>query len=48
MCSIDWEFAMCLEIVYEILDGLEDIKVALEQQRDPDFFLPPNIGFGKH
>jgi hypothetical protein len=45
MPSIDWEFANCLEIIYEILDDLEDIRLALEKGRDPDFFLFPNLGF---
>jgi len=45
MPSIDWEFANCLEIVYEILDDLEDIRLALEAGRDPEFFLFPNLGF---
>ena len=45
MSSIDWEFANCLEILYEILDDLEDIRIALEKGRDPEFFLFPNLGF---
>jgi hypothetical protein len=35
----------CLELVYEILINLEDIRIALEKGRNPDFFLFPNLGF---
>lgn len=45
MPSIDRELAACLEILYEILDDLEDIRLELEKGRDPDFFLFPNLGF---
>jgi len=54
MFSIDNEYAACLEILFEVLDDLEDIRIGLEQGRDPDFFLAPNFGFdplqtvGKH
>jgi hypothetical protein len=39
------ELVDCLEILYEILEDLEDIRIALERGRDPDFFLFPNLGF---
>jgi hypothetical protein len=39
------ELMDCLEILYEILEDLEDIRIALEKGRDPDFFLFPNLGF---
>jgi hypothetical protein len=42
---LSWELAECLEILYEILDDLEDIRFALEKGRNPDFFLFPNLGF---
>jgi hypothetical protein len=45
MPSIDWQLADCLEILYEILEDLEDIRLALEKGRNPDFFLFPNLGF---
>ena len=38
------ELEDCL-ILYEILLDLEDIRIALEKGRDPDFFLFPNLGF---
>jgi hypothetical protein len=43
--NVELAFYSCLELVYEILDGLEDIRFAFEQGRNPDFFLPPNSGF---
>ena len=39
------ELEDCLEILYEILIDLEDIRIASEKERDPDFFLFPNFGF---
>ena len=39
------KFEDCLEIFYEILIDLEDIRIALEKGRNPDFFLFPNLGF---
>ena len=43
--NVELIFYTCLERVYEILDDLEDIRIALEKGRNPDFFLPPNNGF---
>jgi len=43
--NVELVFYDCMELVYEILDNLEDIKIALEQGRNPDFFLSPNFGF---
>jgi hypothetical protein len=39
------ELVDCLEILYEILKDLEDIRIALEKGQDPEFFLFPNLGF---
>jgi hypothetical protein len=39
------ELIACLEVLYEILDDLEDIRFALEKGKDPEFFLFPNLGF---
>ena len=43
--TIDWEFAACLELVYDILDELEEIKLSLDMGREPSFFLFPNLDF---
>jgi hypothetical protein len=43
--TIDSELANCLEIIYDILDSLEDVRLALEKGRHPNFFLWPNLGF---
>jgi len=43
--TIDLELADCLETIYDILDSLEDIRLALEKGRNPNFFLWPNLGF---
>ena len=43
--NIDSELADCLEIIYDILDSLEDVRLALEKGQNPDFFLWPNLGF---
>ena len=37
------ELEDCLEILYEILIDLEDIRIALEKGQNPDFFLFPNL-----
>ena len=39
------ELEDCLETIYEVLIDLEDIRIALEKGRNPDFFLFPNLGF---
>jgi len=39
------ELVNCLEVLYEILEDLEDIRIALEEGHNPDFFLFPNLGF---
>jgi hypothetical protein len=44
-CNEEEKFYECLELVYEILDNLDDIRIALEEGRDPEFFLFPNLGF---
>jgi hypothetical protein len=43
--NVEEEFYTCLELVYEILNDLEDIRIALEEGRNPDFFLFPTLGF---
>jgi hypothetical protein len=43
--NVEPPFYAGLELVYEILDDLEDIRIALEKGHNPDFFLPPNFGF---
>ena len=43
--NVELDFYTCLDLVYEILDNLEDIRIALEEGRDPSFFLFPNNGF---
>lgn len=52
MPLLTWELAECLEIVYEILDDLEDIRLALEQGLPLDVFLTPTFDplatFGKY
>ena len=39
--NVNWELCECLELVYEILDFLEDIKLALELQEDIIALLNP-------
>jgi len=39
--NVNWELAECLELVYEILDNLEDIRIALEEGKDPALILFP-------
>jgi hypothetical protein len=39
--NVNWELAECLEILYEILDNLEDIRIALAEGKNPPFFLFP-------
>ena len=41
--NVNWELVECLELVYEILDGLEDIKTALENRKDPSDILFPTF-----
>jgi hypothetical protein len=46
------ELVACLELVYEILDNLEDIRIGLENGLDPSTFLDPPFDplqtFGKY
>lgn len=37
------ELVACLELVYEILDDLEDIRIGLETGQDPASFLAPPL-----
>jgi hypothetical protein len=40
--NVNWELCECLELVYEIMDNLEDIKIALEKgKRITDILFPP-------
>ena len=40
--NVDWEFCECLDLVYDILDLLNDIKLALELDEDiTALFHPP-------
>jgi hypothetical protein len=41
--TIAWEIACCLDIVYQILDDLEDIRLALEKGHDPHSILYPTF-----
>jgi len=50
--NVNWELVECLEILYEILDDLEDILIALEKEKDPSYILfppfDPFLTIGKH
>jgi hypothetical protein len=35
MMYLTLELVACLEVLYEILDGLEDIRIALEKGTEP-------------
>ena len=39
--TVVWEIARCLDIVYQILDDLEDVRLALEKGCDPHLILHP-------
>jgi hypothetical protein len=39
--NVNWELVECLELVYEILDDLEDIRIALIEGKDPSHILFP-------
>jgi hypothetical protein len=39
--NVNWEIIECLEIVYEILDYLEDIKIALWKRTDLSSVISP-------
>jgi hypothetical protein len=39
--NVNWEIAECLEIVYEILDDLEDLEIALVEGKNPSYVLFP-------
>ena len=41
--NVHWELVECLELVYEILDDLEDIRIALEKGKDPSTILRPTF-----
>ena len=50
--NVNWEIIECLEIVYEILDDLEDIRIALDEGKDLLHILFPPFdplkSFGKY
>lgn len=40
--NVHWEAIECLELVYEILDTLEDIRIALDEGKElTDILYPP-------
>jgi len=39
--NVNWELCECLELVYEVLDLLQDIKLALELDEDITTLLNP-------
>jgi hypothetical protein len=39
--NVNWEFAYCLDHLYDILDVLEDIRIALVEGKDPSHILSP-------
>jgi hypothetical protein len=40
---LTWELAYCLDIIYVILDDLEDIRIGLETGSDITTFLSPTF-----
>jgi hypothetical protein len=52
MPHLTWELAYCLDVIYEILDDLEDIRIGLETGLDISTFLSPTFDplrtFGKY
>jgi hypothetical protein len=41
--TVNWEIACCLDIVYQILDDLDDIRLVLEKGRNPHSILHPTF-----
>jgi hypothetical protein len=41
--NIDWEICQCLELVYEILDSLEDLRLGLEREKEITEILHPRF-----
>ena len=41
--NMNWEFNLCLETLYGILDDLQDIRISLERGLDISSFLSPNF-----
>jgi hypothetical protein len=39
--NVNWEIIEMLEIVYEVIDDLEDIRIALSEGKDPSCILFP-------
>jgi hypothetical protein len=52
MMNLTLELVVCLEILYEILDDLEDLRIALEKKTEPipapPFEFNPLQMFGKY
>jgi hypothetical protein len=50
--NVNWELCECLELVYEILDFLDDIRLALELEEEIMTLLHPPFDpfktFGKY
>ena len=41
--NVDWEICECLELMYKILDSLDDIKLALERGKEITDILYPQF-----
>ena len=41
--NVNWELCECLELMYEILDSLEDIKLALKKRKEITEILHPRF-----
>ena len=41
--NVDWELCECLELVYKILDSLDNIKLALEKGKEIMDILHPQF-----
>ena len=39
--NVNWELCQCLELVYEVLDSLDDIRIALERRVEITHILNP-------
>jgi hypothetical protein len=52
MESLTYELARCLDFIYDILEDLHDIKVALAKGQNPSDILSPSFDpfktFGKY
>ena len=41
--NLNWQIIACLEIIYEILDDLEDIEIVLWKQEDISHIISPPL-----